>query len=119
MILAVQQILLSCRGPGPPEREVIVSDRPTPVGALLRAAPPDRLPEVVAEHLRRHFAAGRGEILPGDLALTGLWRGAGAGRVRSRSAGAALLRQPAPGPRCPPRWRAAGAPAVAPLGRAA
>jgi serine phosphatase RsbU (regulator of sigma subunit) len=49
-----------------------VSDRPTPVGALLRAAPPDRLPEVVAEHLRRHFAAGRIEVLLGDLTLTGL-----------------------------------------------
>jgi serine phosphatase RsbU (regulator of sigma subunit) len=50
-----------------------VSDRPTPVGALLRAAPPDRLPEVAADHLRRHFAAGRIEILLGDLTLTGLW----------------------------------------------
>jgi serine phosphatase RsbU (regulator of sigma subunit) len=36
-----------------------VSDRPTPVGALLRAAPPDRLPAVVTEHLRRHHASGR------------------------------------------------------------
>jgi serine phosphatase RsbU (regulator of sigma subunit) len=50
-----------------------VSDRPTPVGALLRAATPDRLPEVVAEHLRRHFAAGRVEVLLGDLGHTGLW----------------------------------------------
>ncbi|MEV8506179.1 PP2C family protein-serine/threonine phosphatase [Actinoplanes sp. NPDC051475] len=49
-----------------------MSDRPTPVGALLRAAPPDRLPEVVAEHLRRHHGAGRVEILLGDLTLTGL-----------------------------------------------
>jgi serine phosphatase RsbU (regulator of sigma subunit) len=50
-----------------------LSDRPTPVGALLRAAPPDRLPEVVADHLRRHYAAGRVEVLLGDLTLTGLW----------------------------------------------
>jgi len=50
-----------------------VSDRPTPVGVLLRAAPPDRLPEVTAEHLRRHYAAGRVEALLGDLAMTGLW----------------------------------------------
>jgi serine phosphatase RsbU (regulator of sigma subunit) len=50
-----------------------VSDRPTPVGALLRAAPPDRLPEVVADHLRRHHAAGRVEVLLGDLTHTGLW----------------------------------------------
>ncbi|GAA3916929.1 PP2C family protein-serine/threonine phosphatase [Actinoplanes auranticolor] len=50
-----------------------MSDRPTPVGALLRAAPPDRLPEVVADHLRRHYAAGRVEVLLGDLTLTGLW----------------------------------------------
>jgi serine phosphatase RsbU (regulator of sigma subunit) len=49
-----------------------VSDRPTPVGALLRAAPPDRLPEVAAEHLRRHHGAGRVEVLLGDLTLTGL-----------------------------------------------
>jgi serine phosphatase RsbU (regulator of sigma subunit) len=47
-----------------------VSDRPSPVGALLRAATPDRLPEVVAEHLRRHFAAGRVEVLLGDLSNT-------------------------------------------------
>ncbi len=50
-----------------------MSDRPTPVGALLRAASPDRLPEVVADHLRRSFAAGRVEILLADLTLTGLW----------------------------------------------
>jgi serine phosphatase RsbU (regulator of sigma subunit) len=50
-----------------------LSDRPARVGALLRAAPPDRLPEVVADHLRRHYAAGRVEVLLGDLTLTGLW----------------------------------------------
>lgn len=50
-----------------------MSDRPAPVGALLRAAAPDRLPEVVAEHLRRTFAAGRVEVLLADLTLTGLW----------------------------------------------
>ena len=50
-----------------------MSDRPTLVGALLRAAPPDRLPEVVADHLRRHYAAGRVEVLLGDLTMTGLW----------------------------------------------
>jgi len=50
-----------------------VSDRPTPVGSLLRAAPPDRLPEIAADHLRRHHAAGRVELLLGDLTLTGLW----------------------------------------------
>ncbi|AGL19719.1 magnesium or manganese-dependent protein phosphatase [Actinoplanes sp. N902-109] len=43
------------------------------MGELLRAAPPDRLPEVVAEHLRRHHAAERVEVLLGDLTLTGLW----------------------------------------------
>ncbi len=48
-----------------------MSDRPS-VGAQLRAAPPDRLPEVVAEHLRRHHAARRVEVLLGDLTLTGL-----------------------------------------------
>ncbi|MEV4638804.1 PP2C family protein-serine/threonine phosphatase [Actinoplanes sp. NPDC049548] len=49
-----------------------MSDRPTSVGAALRAAPPDRLPEVTAEHLRRHHAAGRIEVLLSDLTLTGL-----------------------------------------------
>jgi serine phosphatase RsbU (regulator of sigma subunit) len=50
-----------------------LSDRPTQVGALLRAAVPDRLPEVVMEHLRRHFAAARVEVLLADLTVTGLW----------------------------------------------
>jgi serine phosphatase RsbU (regulator of sigma subunit) len=50
-----------------------LSDRPTQVGALLRAAVPDRLPEVVMEHLRRHFAAARVEVLLADLTITGLW----------------------------------------------
>ncbi|GGQ54752.1 PP2C family protein-serine/threonine phosphatase [Couchioplanes azureus] len=49
-----------------------MSERPTPVGALLRAAPPDRLPEVAAEHLRRHHCATRVEVLLGDLSLTAL-----------------------------------------------
>jgi serine phosphatase RsbU (regulator of sigma subunit) len=50
-----------------------VSDRSSPVGAQLRAAAPDRLPEVAADHLRRYFAAGPVEVLLGDLNLTGLW----------------------------------------------
>jgi serine phosphatase RsbU (regulator of sigma subunit) len=50
-----------------------VSDRPAPVGSQLRAAPPDRLPEVAADHLRKIFAADRVEILLGDLTLTSLW----------------------------------------------
>ena len=50
-----------------------MSDRPAPVGALLRAAPPDRLPEAVLEHLRRHYAAGEVEVLLGDLTQRGLW----------------------------------------------
>lgn len=48
-----------------------MSDRPIPVGNL-RAAPPDRLPEAAAEHLRRHHGAGRVEVLLGDLTLTRL-----------------------------------------------
>jgi len=57
----------------PPDEEIsAASDHSTPVGAQLRAAPPDRLPEVAAEHLRRHFAADRIEVLLGDLTLTGL-----------------------------------------------
>ena len=50
-----------------------MSDRPTPFGALLRAGPPDRLPEVVAEHLRRHYLAARTEVLVGDLTMSALW----------------------------------------------
>ncbi|MEV6343910.1 PP2C family protein-serine/threonine phosphatase [Actinoplanes sp. NPDC051851] len=49
-----------------------MSDRPVPVGALLRATPPDRLPEAAAEHLRRHFAAERIELLLADLSHTRL-----------------------------------------------
>jgi serine phosphatase RsbU (regulator of sigma subunit) len=51
----------------------LVSDRPSPVGALLRSAPPDQLAEVLAEHLRRHHGAGRVEVLLADHTLTGLW----------------------------------------------
>lgn len=43
------------------------------MGTVLRAAPPDRLPEVVAEHLRRHYGINGVEVLLGDLTLTGLW----------------------------------------------
>ena len=50
-----------------------MSDRPAPAGTVLRAAPPDRLPEAVADHLRQQHAAGRVEVLLGDLTLTGLW----------------------------------------------
>jgi serine phosphatase RsbU (regulator of sigma subunit) len=50
-----------------------LSDRSTSIGGALRAAPPDRLPDVVAEHLRRYFAAVRVEVLLGDLTLSGLW----------------------------------------------
>jgi serine phosphatase RsbU (regulator of sigma subunit) len=37
------------------------------VGALLRATPPDRLPEAVAGHLRDQYAAARVEVLLSDL----------------------------------------------------
>lgn len=49
-----------------------MSDSSTPVGALLRAAPPDRLPEIIADHLRRSYSAARVEVLLGDLTLSGL-----------------------------------------------
>src|SRR5690349_405636 len=49
-----------------------MSDQPAPLGSLLRAAPPDRLPEVAAEHLRRHFSAGAVEVLLPDLTGTRL-----------------------------------------------
>lgn len=50
-----------------------MSDRPTSVGSLLRATPPDRLPEAVAARLRDSHDAIRVEILLGDLTMTGLW----------------------------------------------
>jgi serine phosphatase RsbU (regulator of sigma subunit) len=50
-----------------------VSEGPAPIGVLLRATPPDRLPELVAEHLRQHFGAERVEILLADLTVSGLW----------------------------------------------
>lgn len=50
-----------------------MSDRPSSVGALLRAAPADHLPEVLADHLRRRYSADRVEVLLGDYNLTGLW----------------------------------------------
>ncbi|GIM94272.1 PP2C family protein-serine/threonine phosphatase [Paractinoplanes toevensis] len=49
-----------------------MSDGPASVGALLRAAPPDRLPEVTAEHLRTRYAADGVEVLLGDLSLSTL-----------------------------------------------
>ncbi len=49
-----------------------MSDGPATVGSLLRATPPDRLPEVTARHLRDRYAAERVEILLGDLAMTAL-----------------------------------------------
>lgn len=49
-----------------------MSDGPASVGALLRAAPPDRLPEVTAEHLRDRYAAAGIEVLLADLALSAL-----------------------------------------------
>ncbi|AEV87536.1 protein phosphatase [Actinoplanes sp. SE50] len=44
-----------------------MSDQPVPIGSLLRSTAPDRLPEVAAEHLRRHFAAEQVEVMVTDL----------------------------------------------------
>jgi serine phosphatase RsbU (regulator of sigma subunit) len=44
-----------------------VSDRPAPVGSLLRSAAPDHLPEVTAAHLRETCRADRVEVLLVDL----------------------------------------------------
>jgi serine phosphatase RsbU (regulator of sigma subunit) len=51
---------------------VELSDQPVSLGALLRAAAPDRLPETAAEHLRRCFGAESVEVLLADLTLSGL-----------------------------------------------
>ncbi|MBL7254380.1 PP2C family protein-serine/threonine phosphatase [Paractinoplanes lichenicola] len=50
-----------------------MSVRPASVGSFLRAAPPDRLPEVVAEHLRTWFPVSAMELLLSDLTLSSLW----------------------------------------------
>ena len=49
-----------------------MSDRQARLGTLLRSAPPDRLPEVAADHLRQRFAADDVEVLFCDLTLTTL-----------------------------------------------
>lgn len=49
-----------------------VSDHLIPLGVLLRGAPPDRLPEVAADHLRRHYAAEQVEVFIPDLTLSSL-----------------------------------------------
>jgi serine phosphatase RsbU (regulator of sigma subunit) len=51
---------------------ILVSDRPLPVGSLLRSAPPDRLAEVTAAHLRETFGADRVEVLLADLTMSAL-----------------------------------------------
>lgn len=49
-----------------------MSHVPASLGVLLRAAPPDRLPEVTAEYLRTRYAADRVEVLLGDLSMSTL-----------------------------------------------
>jgi len=72
-----------------------VFDGPASFGALLRATPPDRLPEVTAEHVRAKYAADRIEVLLGDLSLTALLPvldpdGAAGGTVEQRCFGSQL-----------------------------
>lgn len=50
-----------------------MSARPASVGSFLRAAPPDRLPEVVDRHLRAWFPVDRVELLLSDLTMSALW----------------------------------------------
>lgn len=50
-----------------------MSEGPAPIGVLLRATPPDRLPELVADQLRTHHSARRVEVFLADLTRTGLW----------------------------------------------
>ncbi|GAA0511145.1 phosphatase [Paractinoplanes deccanensis] len=66
-----------------------MTTRPAPVGSLLRAAPPDRLPEVAAEHLRTRFPLAGAEVYLSDLTMTSLWpvldpEGPAAGRLEMR-----------------------------------
>jgi serine phosphatase RsbU (regulator of sigma subunit) len=50
-----------------------VSVRPASVGTFLRAAPPDRLPEVVAQHVRTWFPVDDVELFLSDLTMSALW----------------------------------------------
>ncbi|MCY1145291.1 PP2C family protein-serine/threonine phosphatase [Actinoplanes sp. Pm04-4] len=50
-----------------------MSVRPASVGSFLRAAPPDRLPEVVAHHLRTWYPVDAVEMLLSDLTMSALW----------------------------------------------
>ena len=49
-----------------------MSDRPAPVGSLLRGAAPHHLPEVTAAHLRETCGADRVEVLLADLTMSAL-----------------------------------------------
>lgn len=49
-----------------------MSDQPASLGALLRAASPDRLPEVAAEYLRARYSAAAVEVLVSGLTGTRL-----------------------------------------------
>nr|WP_296068551.1 PP2C family protein-serine/threonine phosphatase [uncultured Actinoplanes sp.] len=69
-----------------------MSGRPTSVGALLRATPPDRLPEALLGQLSVSHGATRTEILLSDLTMNGLWPvvdpdGAPGGSLEMRSFG--------------------------------
>ncbi|MCO8273103.1 serine/threonine-protein phosphatase [Actinoplanes sp. TRM 88003] len=50
-----------------------MSVRPASVGSFLRAAPPDRLPEVAAQHLRTWFPVDNVEVFLSDLTMSALW----------------------------------------------
>ncbi|XVU23427.1 PP2C family protein-serine/threonine phosphatase [Actinoplanes sp. CA-054009] len=73
-----------------------MTTRPASVGSLLRAAPPDRLPEVAAEHLRTTLPPVTGmEVFLSDLTMSSLWpvlepEGASGGRLELRVFGSQL-----------------------------
>ncbi|MFF5079029.1 PP2C family protein-serine/threonine phosphatase [Actinoplanes sp. NPDC000266] len=82
-----------------------MTTRPASVGSLLRAAPPDRLPEVAAEHLRASLPPVTGmEIFLSDLTMSSLWPviepdGAPGGRLELRVFGSQLPLSDAGAPR--------------------
>ncbi|XVV10640.1 PP2C family protein-serine/threonine phosphatase [Actinoplanes sp. CA-131856] len=82
-----------------------MTTRPASVGSLLRAAPPDRLPEVAAEHLRANLPPVTGmEIFLSDLTMSSLWpvlepEGASGGRLELRVFGSQLPLADAAAPR--------------------
>ncbi|GIH20399.1 PP2C family protein-serine/threonine phosphatase [Rugosimonospora africana] len=70
-----------------------MSETPPPVGELLRRTDPDRLVEVIEDHVKKYYGAYRADALLADYQIAGLWpllhgTHSVAGSLRDRSAAA-------------------------------